>query len=465
VNAGLQAPVQPQDLSGTITNNRPSLPAPAFKVPRTFADDYADNRQAFFGLLNPNLRTPYNQEFSLSIQHEVKGTIIEGRYIGSHATKLLRAFDVNQIDTKSNGFLDDFIRAQKNGFLAQAANGTFNPAFNAKISGSQPLTVFPKLVQGGLLANGTVRSFIATGEAAELASIYQIFGLNGSLNFYPNPNALSTFYVDNFSNSRYDSLQLEARRRFARGVFFQVNYNFSHWLSDAAGLDQIRFEPLLDVNNGKIEKARTPTDLTHQFKANYAYDLPLGSGHRLHARHLDRLLSGWSTSGNLFWQSGNPFSVYSGRGTFNTEFFSGVNEANSLLTRPSLESLFQFRQTGNGPYFVPQTAIGADGKAVAPDGSPLFAGQLFTNPGAGQVGALQKRQFTGPNVFEMDAAIAKETKLTERTSMELRMEALNVFNHDAFAFFAQDINSAQFGKITNVASTPRQLQFGLRVKF
>jgi hypothetical protein len=102
---------------------------------------------------------------------------------------------------------------------------------------------------------------------------------------------------------------------------------------------------------------------------------------------------------------------------------------------------------------------------VAPDGSPLFAGQLFTNPGAGQVGALQKRQFTGPNVFEMDAAIAKETKLTERTSMELRMEALNVFNHDAFAFFAQDINSAQFGKITNVASTPRQLQFGLRVKF
>ena len=49
--------------------------------------------------------------------------------------------------------------------------------------------------------------------------------------------------------------------------------------------------------------------------------------------------------------------------------------------------------------------------------------------------------------------------------VDVLMEALNVFNHDAFAFFAQDINSAQFGKITNVASTPRQLQLGLRVKF
>ncbi len=463
-NAGLQAFVQPLDLSGTITKNRPSLAPPAFKVPRTMADDYADNSQAFFGLLNPNLRTPYNQEFSLSIQHEIKGSIIEARYVGSHATKLLRAFDVNQIDTKTNGFLDDFIRAENNGFLAQAASGVFNPAFNSKIPGSQPLTVFPKLAGGGLLTNATVRSLISTGEAAELASIYQIFGLNGSLNFYPNPNALSTFYVDNFSNSRYDSLQFEVRKRFAQGLQYQVNYNFSHWLSDATGLDSVRFEPLLDVNNGKIEKARNPNDLTHQFKANYSYELPLGGSHFLHSRRFDALLTGWSVSGDSLWQSGNPFSVYSGRGTFNTEYFSGVNESNTAYSRSMLQNLFAFRMTGNGPYFVPQSVIGADGRAVAPDGSAPFAGQVFFNPGAGKVGALQKRQLTGPNFFSMDAAISKETKILERYSVELRMEALNATNHPAFAFFSQNINSTQFGKIGSV-NGGRQLQFGLRLKF
>jgi hypothetical protein len=226
----------------------------------------------------------------------------------------------------------------------------------------------------------------------------------------------------------------------------------------------VRFDPLLDVNNGKIERARTPNDITHQFKANYSYDLPFGSGHLLNSRRWGRLLSGWTTSGNLIYQSGNPFSVYSGRGTFNTEYFSGVNEANTLYNGDLLKNLFQFHITPNGPYFIPPSAIGTDGRAVAPDGSPQFAGQVFTNPGAGQVGALQKRQFTGPNLFSMDAAVFKETRIAERYSVELRMEGLNVFNHPWFAIFAQNINSPQFGKITS-DSTGRQLQFQLRVKF
>ena len=207
-----------------------------------------------------------------------------------------------------------------------------------------------------------------------------------------------------------------------------------------------------------------PNDVTHQLKANYAYDLPLGPGHVLNSRRWARLLSGWTTSGNLSYQSGNPFSVYSGRGMFNTEYFSGVNEANTSYTGDLLKNLFRFQMTPNGPYFVPQTAIGPDGRAVAPDGSPQFAGQVFTNPGAGQVGALQKRQFTGPNLFSMDAAIFKETKIAARYAVELRMEALNVLNHPWFAIFSQDINWPQFGKITS-DTAGRQLQFGLRVKF
>ena len=56
-----------------------------------------------------------------------------------------RAFDFNQVNIKSNGFLPDFLRAQNNGYLALAANGVFNPAYNANLPGSQPLTVFPQL--------------------------------------------------------------------------------------------------------------------------------------------------------------------------------------------------------------------------------------------------------------------------------------------------------------------------------
>jgi hypothetical protein len=142
--------------------------------------------------------------------------------------------------------------------------------------------------------------------------------------------------------------------------------------------------------------------------------------------------------------------------------------AKTLLTKPQLTSnVLQLRMTPNGPYFVPASAIGPDGRGVAPAGQPAFTGQIFTNPTAGNIGGLQRRMFTGLPVFAMDAALFKETKLTEKTALELRMEALNVFNHPAFAVFSSDmnINSPQFGQITSMANIPRQMQLGMRLRF
>ncbi len=466
-NPGLQAFPANFDLSGTVTGAA-KIPVPAFQVPTTYASQYALNPGVYFTLMNPHLRTPYDQQFAFSLQHEIKGTIIEARYIGNHATKLLRGFDVNQENITSNGFLADFKKAQSNGLLALAATGVFNPAFNSKIPGSQTLPVFNQLDGRGSLSDPNVQALVQNGEAGELAYEYQLFGQNGPLNFFPNPNALSTVYLDNFSNSEYNSAQFEVRRRFQHGLAYQVNYVYSRWLSDAGGLDQNRFEPFLDINNTKLERARPPTDLTHQFKANYSYDLPIGEGHLLHfSGGWNRLLSGWTTSGILSWTSGNTISVLSNFGTLLREGFSGENMADTPLTRTDLNNDFGIRMTANGPYYVPASAIGPDGRGTTDIGTPAFQGQLFTNPGAGSVGVLQRRQFTGPSVFNMNVALFKDTRIREGVSIELRAESLNVFNHEAFAVFSGnlDINSPQFGQVTSSATAPRQLQLAVRVKF
>ncbi|HEY7337283.1 MAG TPA: TonB-dependent receptor [Bryobacteraceae bacterium] len=464
-NPGLQAFLYEPDLSGFMSNSRPSLAAPPFQAPLTFADGYAQNPGVYFGLLDPHLRTPYVQQWNVSLQQEIKGTIIEARYVGNHATKLLRGFNYNQVNIQAGGFLSDFLKAQQNGFLALARTGVFNPAYSANIPGSQPLPVFGKLYLGGDLRDTTFRQLIEQGEAGELAYEYQLYGYNGSLNFYPNPNALGTDYVTNFSNSTYNSLQIEARRRLQHGMEFQANYVFERWLSDAAGTDEFRYQPFLDINNPTLDRSRTPTDLRHQFKANYSYELPVGPGHRIDKKGWERVLGGWMTSANMFWISGNPLSIYSGRGTFLPEYDSGINEADTSLNYSQLAKLLQFRMTGNGPYFVPASAIGSDGRGVAPDGQPAFNGQIFSNPAAGTVGTLQRRVFTGPSAFTMDAALVKTTALTEKVRAELRLEALNVFNHPTFAIFAQNINSTQFGQITNTATGARQLQIGLKLVF
>lgn len=468
VNPGLQVFPFNAGLSGTASHV-PAIPVPPFQVPTSFSTQYALNSTVYFTLMNPNLRTPYDQQYTLSIQHEWKGTIIEARYVGSHSVKLLRGFDVNQENITSNGFLSDFIKAQQNGLLSYQTTGTYNPAFNARVPGSQQLVVFNKLQGRGFLNDPSNQALVQNGEAAELAYQYQVNGENGSLNFFPNPSALSSVYLDNYSNATYNSLQLEVRRRLAKGLQYQVNYTYSRVLSDVGGLDQLRFEPFLDINNGAIERARPPYDLTHQFKANYAYDLPMGEGRAIHlANKWNRLIQGWTTSGVLYWVSGNPASLVSGFGTWLREDLSGENMVNTPFTRTDLNSTVEFRMTGNGPYFVPSTAIGSDGRGVAP---PLcqceFGGQIVTNPTAGTIGAFQRRSLTGPPVFNMDAALYKDTKVNEHLLVQLRLEALNAFNHATFAVFSNNltVNSQQFGQIASQATTPRRLQLGLRVEF
>src|SRR6185369_12419097 len=142
---------------------------------------------------------------------------------------------------------------RSNGNLARAATGTFNPAYNAAIAGSQPLTVFPLLGSGGALTASSVRTAIDQGAPGTLATLYQTNGLNGPISFFANPLILGGNLITNFSNSTYNALQVDVRHRYRNGLQFQANYTWSKVLSDSLGDQQTRFEPLLDSSNGKLE--------------------------------------------------------------------------------------------------------------------------------------------------------------------------------------------------------------------
>ena len=471
-NSGLQSLATKPGLTGRVSTSLPAVPTPVFKVPRMFAENYALDPMSAYALIDPNLVTPYVQQYSFGIQHEVKHNVFEVRYVGNHATKQLRAFDFNQVIIKENGFLADFQRAQNNGLLAQRATGTFNPAYNANIPGSQVLPVFNQLAQGGLLTNSTIIGTIQQGAVGELGNLYQTNGLNGNVNFFRNFNGLGNNLMTNYSNATYNGLQAEFTRRLA-SLFFTSNYVFSKVMSDASGTNQANFEPFLDINNSKIERSRVAAfDITHQFKALGNWELPFGTGKKYTlGRGMNRLVGGWAIGGILNLQSGSPFSVLSGRGTLNRAGRStNTNTSNTSIDKSQLDSLFQFRMTGNGPYFVAANAIGPDGRGVAADGVAPFSGQVFSQPVAGTVGGLQRNYFSGPWINGLNLNVTKVTKITERQSIELRVEAVNVFNHPTFTLGDQTLTSTTFGKITGFNTTEtvfsaRRLQFGLHYRF
>lgn len=467
-NAGLSQGVSAVNRTETVAG-LPAIPTPAFKVPRTYADNYALSPTAAFGLPDPNLRTPYVQQWSFGIQREIAKGVLEVRYIGNRSTKQFRAFDYNQIAIKGTPYLDDFKKALNNGNLARAAGLGFVPSYNAAIAGSQTLPWLNSFVlSAGNLTNATVRGLIERGEAGELANIYQQNRwLQQGYSFYGNPNATGVNMMTNYSNANYNAGQVDYRRHLSSGLTFQGNYSFAKGMSDASGDAQTRFEPFLDMDNAKIERARTPFDLTHSFKVNGVWDIPVGKGRKLDIQNriIDYMIGGWSASGIMTWTSGAPFSVFAPRNTLNRSGRSASNTATASVNKAALDSLITFRQTGAGPYFFAPSVLGADGRAAAPDGTPAFTGQVFFNPGPGSIGALQRRMFSGPAFWNTDFSVLKRFNVTESNFFEFRAEFFNLTNHPSFLIGDQDINSVNFGRITATASSRRIIQFGIQYRF
>jgi len=468
-NAGLISMSTASGLTGRLGAGLAAIPVPVYKVPRSLADNYALNSSSVVQLMDPNLVAPYVQQWNIAMRQAIRNVIIEVRYVGNHGTKLLRGYDVNQV--LIDAILPDFLKAQNNGFLSQRVNGVFNPSYNPGIVGSQPLPFFGQLPLEGDLNTAANRGLIMRGEVGELASSYQVNRANGSVNFHPNPFALALNLTTNASDSTYNALQVEGTYRFLRGLQIQANYTYSKTLTDANGNGGNNLYTYLDNNNRRLERRRGFfMDLTHVVKASGSYDLPL---ERLPWSHpvAQRLMEGWNIAALFHAQSGEPLSITSARATLNrgSNSRSDNNTVNTTLNKSQLDDLIGFRMTNNGPYFIAASAIGPDGRGTAPDGAAPFPGQVFFNPAAGTTGTVQQSWFSGPSIWTLDTRISKSTRIGERQSIEVSLDASNVFNHPNFFILAQNINSTTFGKIVltggRLSTQNRQLQLSLSYRF
>lgn len=481
-NAGLISTNGDPDVVATVSgvNGLPTVAgvaAPPFQLPVSFQDNFNNlggpANNAGFAIAN-NLRTPYVQEWNLSIQREIGWhTTLTVSYQGNHATGLIRGIDVNQVIINQNGFLADFNRARSNCFLSIAAGHGCNINFTGP--GSQPLTVFPTLPAGGLPGNGTVQQLIEQGQVGTLADTYHINGIEAfDGQFTPNELIRGGDLLENFSSSKYNAGIIEIRRRFGRGLNIQASYAFSKTLDDSDG-SQSNFSPLLDNAQPGLEFGRANFDITHAFKANFIYELPFGKSHHIApSNHIvNEAISGWTVSSVFTLQSGSPFSFFSGRGTLNRSGRSANETVQTNLTLDQIRQAFNTSVNTSGPFagevlLINPTFVNANnGLGAGPDGltcAPLVSGG-FCNPQPGQVGNLERNAFNGPAFFNMDFAITKAFQIRERMSLELKGQAFNVLNHPTFFVGDQNINSSTFGQIGSTQSVPRVIQIGASIKF
>ena len=98
-------------------------------------------------------------------------------------------------------------------------------------------------------------------------------------------------------------------------------------------------------------------------------------------------------------------------------------------------------------------------------GQPYFDTSMFSQETLGVLGTASRRFFHGPGINNWDVVVAKDTRLTEGTSLEIRGEFFNAFNHAQFILnYADYANPANFGYVRS-ASAPRIIQLGAKLLF
>ncbi|MEZ5307951.1 MAG: carboxypeptidase-like regulatory domain-containing protein [Pyrinomonadaceae bacterium] len=487
-NQGLQLTVNAinPNTNTTALNARidslPGITTPTFSSTRTYAqNNLAAGRFGTVFAVDPKVQSPMVKEYSVGYTREIGwDTALEVRYVGTRSDNLLRGLDLNQVDIRNNGFAADFDRARSNLLLCQATagcntGGNFNPA----VAGSVALSVFPNLGSAGLLTNGTVTGQLVNGTPADLAIIYIQNNLAGTVSFLANNNTGVADLIGNFGEFRYDSLQVDLRRRVGNGLLLNANYTFSKNLTNAQGTGQTRFEPQLDNLQPELERSRADYDQTHKFNFASAYELPFGEGKKFlnQGGVVNAIFGNWSLSGILQIGSGAPITITDARGTLNRVGRSARQTALTSLTNSELQNLVGVYRTPNGIFFLDPVvlgrnpdgsvndAVGGTGRGANGFGTQAFTGQVFFNNAPGTTSPLGRAIFNGPTTTNVDLSLIKRFVLFEKYRFQLQGDMFNVFNAVNFvpAQFL-DINSVNFGVISS-SNSARVTQLAFRFEF
>ncbi len=249
-------------------------------------------------------------------------------------------------------------------------------------------------------------------------------------------------------NSNFNALQVSLYRRAARGLTWTTEYMWSHSINDSSigGGEGDRPQ---DQACRHCERGNSAEDIRHTITSNWVYQLPFGPGQRfLNAGPASRIFGGWEASGIWTMRTGRMLRVTISRTT------NDLPDGNSRSPRPDL---------------VP-------GVSVYPAGGPTFAQWFnpaaFAIPASRTWGNAPRVVATGPGLAQVDLALQKRNKLSERMDLVFRVEAFNLFNRTQAGNPGTVFTSpASFGLVnsglnrTIGTGTSRQLQLALRFMF
>jgi hypothetical protein len=483
----------PLSVGNLFRNGVPGAPA----IPSSLTFPYQGTITDSVNVFDPNLETGYVDSFSVGIQRELTSDMaIEFRYVSNRGKNLWRQYDINEINVVENGFLNEFQLAQQN-FVANVqcaatpgcTGGGAHFRYRGPNTGTNPLPIIMAYFSGQaptaanaqntanysstLFANTTFTSllnvlspspltFAATIGGSTNASLFEPTRISAGIPinfFYANPGKRGggAFLVDNSAKTWYDAFQFEFRRRLTKGLLVQLNYTFSKSLTNTYASSSVNFDQPGTLREGlDVRRGQSPFDVTHAFKTNFIWELPVGRGKWLAGdspNWVNHLVGGWGMNGNIRWQSGTPFNFGNVQlvGMTLKELQDAVGiyygQADAAGTQTNRDVYFlplDIRQNTYRAFNIGLVSNVATFTQGAPTGRYIAPANFngCVQAYSGQCG-FQNLVLKGPDFFRADISVVKKIRFTERISGEIRAEFLNAFNNINFLAGAagNDVNT------------------------
>jgi Carboxypeptidase regulatory-like domain/TonB dependent receptor len=414
--------------------------APVLTLPNTRSDSVAD-------ILNPNLKTGYVQQWNINFQRQIaKNTVLDIGYVANRGVKLFYQINIDQSHIYTNGFLTAF-----NQIASNLTNTGAIPLTNPIVATYGSAAAAISSLGASNFTNGAVGTVANTMDT----SGYTKYAAAGISEYYLRnfPQFQSLLLGNNDGRSEYNSLQVRLQRQIG-ALRVTANYTYSKSIdndqSTATGGEGNGFAAPLDSFNESLVRGRSNFDIPNAFTFTGLYTLPLGRGKAIGAdmpHWANTLVGGWDLGALWIWESGEPFTVSSGRAT-------GPSTANTFANYTGSRDIGSVNTTNNGIgpgvyYFTPAQIAN------------------FSEPIAGGFGTSGRNTFRGPGFFNVDLSLVKRFVIAEHKSLTFRAEAYNLLNNVDFASPAVNLGGAttSFGKISGVVNNPRIMQMALRFDF
>jgi len=300
--------------------------------------------------------------------------------------------------------------------------------------------------------------------------------------------------------NRYNSLQTKFEKRYSQGMTFTAVYSFSkNIISPNFGsiigntatpttlgrtVGRAAFIPgAISGGSGNVagsagaqnpddrdlDVAVAPDDIPNILNLAIVYELPFGKGKSFFANNKAgrAVLGGWRLTQNWNFQSGVPVTI--------TGPCDAISCRPDLVGNPQQFSGPRTRQDQENQWFNPAAFLPAWGSnpAIATSSDPTSFADFWNFGTMGVRSPLVR----APGFWNTDMSLSREFHLSEVKYLTFRWEVYNALNHQNLGIpnlnYCLPPNAdgstdllhqfgCQFGKITNVQTDPRAMQFGLK---